>query len=407
MTDSETEMDSIAGTSYKSRSSISSLSGNSTPSFTISNCEKRRRGIAAIEAVDRNIAIHQNIMRDDAPYCSLKDDEAFVKNADTLKEIKKKLVSELRTIPPCLDPDCTDHTIISKENEPTLDNSKPNDKKKPRKRKNKKQDSEGFAFPTKSARPTTPTLVPEPIPIQNNFENLSQEPEPMVDSIQENISPIIKPPYPITLKTDKNYRDQLKKISENFPNISIKTAGDYIKLFPKTEEEKGNLANFLELDKNYQFYVTQPKSNKPLKVVLKDIPRVTLPEDIQIDLEALGYTIISCSQLISKRTKLELPFFLVTLPRNDKSTTIFDLTHLGYLQVRVEGYSINGVTQCYKCNNFFHTAANCFMKPRCLKCGKEHTTKECYINSRLENPYCINCLQYGHSACYTKCPNLI
>ncbi|GFX31880.1 uncharacterized protein TNCV_3668601 [Trichonephila clavipes] len=44
------------------------------------------------------------------------------------------------------------------------------------------------------------------------------------------------------------------------------------------------------------------------------------------------------------------------------------------------------------------------MKPRCLKCGKEHTTKECDITSRLENPYCINCLQYGHSACYTKCP---
>ncbi|GFV75161.1 uncharacterized protein TNCV_3190101 [Trichonephila clavipes] len=44
------------------------------------------------------------------------------------------------------------------------------------------------------------------------------------------------------------------------------------------------------------------------------------------------------------------------------------------------------------------------MKPPCLKCGKEHTTKECEINTRLENPYCINCLQYGHSACYTKCP---
>ncbi|GFT35161.1 uncharacterized protein TNCV_352861 [Trichonephila clavipes] len=146
-----------------------------------------------------------------------------------------------------------------------------------------------------------------------------------------------------------HHSEQLKKINESFPNISIKTAGDYIKLFPKTEEEKGNFAYFLELDKNYQFYVTQPKVNKPLKVVLKGLPRVSLPEDIQIDLEALGYTIISCSQLISKRTKLELPFFLVTLPRNDKSTTIFDLTHLGYLQVRVEGYSRNGVTQCYKC----------------------------------------------------------
>ncbi|GFW03886.1 nucleic-acid-binding protein from transposon X-element [Trichonephila clavipes] len=180
----------------------------------------------------------------------------------------------------------------------------------------------------------------------------------MIESNQENKSPIIKPPYPITLKTVKNYREQLKKINENFPNIKIKTAGEYIKLFPKTEEEKRSLTHFLELDEEYQFYVTQPKENKPLKVVLKGLPHVSLPEDIQIDLKALGYTIISCSQLISKRTKLELPFFLVTLPRNNKSTTIFDLTHLRFLQIRLEGYSINGVTQYYKCNNFFHTAAN-------------------------------------------------
>ncbi|GFU70794.1 nucleic-acid-binding protein from transposon X-element [Trichonephila clavipes] len=205
-------------------------------------------------------------------------------------------------------------------------------------------------------------------------------------------------------KTKINLRPIKEKLAKTSLISPLKQQGDYIQLFRKTEEEKGNLTKFLELDKNYQFYVTQAKLNKPLKVVLKGLPRVTLPEDIQIDLEALGYTIISCSQLISKRTKLELPFFLVTLPRNDKSSTIFDLIHLGYLQVRVEGYSINGVTQCYKCNNFFHTAANCFMKPRCLKCGKEHTTKECDITSRLENPYCINCLQYGHSACYTKCP---
>ncbi|GFW65525.1 putative RNA-directed DNA polymerase from transposon X-element [Trichonephila clavipes] len=412
MNDSDSDMDSVSGKTYKSRSSISSVSGktyksrssissllgNSIPSPTISSCEKRRSILAEIETTDVTISAYQKIIR---PH----DIHDPIRQAlENYKKTKINLVSELWTLPPCTDPDCTDHTIISKENDSTPDNLKPNDKKKPQKRKSIKQDSEGFVFPTKSARPTTPTPVLEPIPTQNNFENLEKEPEPMIDSSQENASPVIKPPYPITLKTDKNYRDQLKKISENFPNISIKTAGDYIKLLPKTEEEKDNLTKFLELDKNYQFYVTQAKLNKPLKVVLKGLPRVTLPEDIQIDLEALGYTIISCSQLISKRTKLELPFFLVTLPRNDKSSTIFDLTHLGYLQVRVEGYSINGVTQCYKCNNFYHTAANCFMKPRCLKCGKEHTTKECDITSRLENPYCINCLQYGHSACYTKCP---
>ncbi|GFW55154.1 uncharacterized protein TNCV_115401 [Trichonephila clavipes] len=72
--------------------------------------------------------------------------------------------------------------------------------------------------------------------------------------------------------------------------------------------------------------------------------------------------------------------------------------------VKVEGYLVRGITQCFNCNNFYHTAANCFMKPRCLKCGKVHATKNCHIKERKLNPFCINCQDFGHSACFTKCP---
>ncbi|GFV86799.1 uncharacterized protein TNCV_3965291 [Trichonephila clavipes] len=80
---------------------------------------------------------------------------------------------------------------------------------------------------------------------------------------------------------------------------------------------------------------------------------------------------------------------------------IVDLTRLGYMQKRVEGYLIRGITQCFRSNNFYHTTVNCHIKARCLKCGEEHLTKDCKIK---ENPYCINCHVYGHTACYTKCP---
>ncbi|GFU77655.1 uncharacterized protein TNCV_3723171 [Trichonephila clavipes] len=56
-------------------------------------------------------------------------------------------------------------------------------------------------------------------------------------------------------------------------------------------------------------------------------------------------------------------------------------------QVKVEGYLVRGITQCFNCNNFYHTAANCFMKPRCLKCGKDHATRNCHIKERQENPF--------------------
>ncbi|GFT20639.1 uncharacterized protein TNCV_1384891 [Trichonephila clavipes] len=93
------------------------------------------------------------------------------------------------------------------------------------------------------------------------------------------------------------------------------------------------------------------------------------------------------------------------MPRNEFNLTVFDLTHLGFMEIKIEGYSLHGTTQCFNCNNFYHTAANCHMITKCLKCGKDHPTKDCDIKERQENPYCINCSAYGHTACYTKCPN--
>ncbi|GFW96326.1 uncharacterized protein TNCV_1294091 [Trichonephila clavipes] len=143
---------------------------------------------------------------------------------------------------------------------------------------------------------------------------------------------------------------------------------------------------------------------KPIKIVIKGLPGCTKTEDIINDLEHQGYSDCSCNQLTSKRTKLPLPFFLITLTRNKENLTIFDLKHVGHMQVKIEGYSVKGTTQCFNCNDFFHTAANCHMTPRCLKCGKAHLTKDCDIKERQENPFCINCEVYGHTACYTKCP---
>ncbi|GFV40383.1 uncharacterized protein TNCV_3615531 [Trichonephila clavipes] len=38
------------------------------------------------------------------------------------------------------------------------------------------------------------------------------------------------------------------------------------------------------------------------------------------------------------------------------------------------------------------------------KVWKKHHTRQCPIKERQENPFCINCQEYGHSACYTKSP---
>ncbi|GFX75942.1 nucleic-acid-binding protein from transposon X-element [Trichonephila clavipes] len=175
-------------------------------------------------------------------------------------------------------------------------------------------------------------------------------------------------------------------------------------MFSTDHEEYRTLIHFLESDKEFEFYVLKRQKDKPIKAVIKGLPNSSKINDITNYLKEIGFKIDSCTQLISKRTKKSLPYFLIILPRNHFNSKIFDIVKLGYLQVKVDGYLVRGITQCFNCNNFYHTAANCYMRPRCLKCGKDHATKNCHIKERQENPFCINCQDFGHSACYTKCP---
>ncbi|GFW94077.1 nucleic-acid-binding protein from transposon X-element [Trichonephila clavipes] len=270
-----------------------------------------------------------------------------------LAKKKDELVSELKTLPPCTRDDCKEHKIP-----PIVEDS--ND-------------------------------VEHPLPTNENV-------------ISETITPPTKPPYPVMLKIKDNFRDQMKLIINKFPNLRNRIVSDVVKMFSNDHEERRSLIQFLKTDIDFEFYVIDVKKDKPIKAVIKGLPNSSKTDDITSDLADVGFKIESCTQLTSKRTKKPLPFFLIILPRNAHNSKIFDLTHLSYLQVRVEGYLVRGITQCFNCNNFYHTAANCHMQPRCLKCGKNHATRNCLIKERQENPFCINCQDYGHSACYTKCP---
>ncbi|GFX44469.1 nucleic-acid-binding protein from transposon X-element [Trichonephila clavipes] len=387
----------------------------------VSACAKLRDTVTGISAL--HLSIHGMDGRSPSPGNSFMD--MYISGKQAMIRRKAEMVSELQTLPPCTISDCQDHKIpstsVEEENNfvpspPVIENkienkTKINSKSKKKfskKRKQKGKDStEEFIFPKKTARPISPTSTQDPIETNNSFSDLEQDVEhpPSIETVTtEVVTPKIPPPHPIMLKIKDNFREQIKCISEKFPNLRNRIVNDVVKMFSTDHEEYRKLKHFLETDKDFEFYILKRQKDKPIKAVIKGLPNSALITDITNDLKLIGFNIDSCTQLISKRTKKSLPYFLITLPRNDLNSKIFDIKKLGYLQVKVEGYLVRGITQCFNCNNFYHTAANCFMKPRCLKCGKDHATRNCHIKERQENPFCINCQDFGHSACYTKCP---
>ncbi|GFS55676.1 uncharacterized protein TNCV_131851 [Trichonephila clavipes] len=195
--------------------------------------------------------------------------------------------------------------------------TKANNAKKNKKRKiNKKDSVEDFVFPKKTARPVSP-LPSEPVTVNNSFSDLESENDKDQVAPEENNETAPqkpKPPPPIHLKIKKNIRNQLKSIYQKFPDITNKSSREFIKLITNVIEEYHDLTNFLEEDKDFEFFSLKPKPIKPIKIVIKGLPIFTKTHEIQSDLEEEGFTIENVSQLISKKTKIALPFFQVTLP---------------------------------------------------------------------------------------------
>ncbi|GFU88203.1 PRE_C2HC domain-containing protein [Trichonephila clavipes] len=182
------------------------------------------------------------------------------------------------------------------------------------------------------------------------------------------------------------------------PYLRNKKAGQYIKLYTDTFEQRNALNAFLENVKIPHYTIT-PETQRSIKVVIKGLPRNTNRSDISNDLTDLGFLVERdrVTQLKGNISKQLLPIFLITLHRNLTNAKIFDLKTLSYLSITVDGFNRKGPIQCFKCNLFNHTAENCHLAPRCLKCGNEHQTRECQI-VKVDSLFYINCETYGHLA---------
>jgi hypothetical protein len=187
------------------------------------------------------------------------------------------------------------------------------------------------------------------------------------------------------------------------------------KVVSKEMADYSAIRHYLD-SKQISYFTFFPKSEKPMKAVIRYLLPSTPAEDISNALVELGFSIISVRQMTSKRTIQEggsqvvnLPLFLVTLPRTEKSQEIFKVTNLCNIIIKVEAYRAqNGLTQCYNCQQFGHVWANCKQPPRCLWCGRGHLHKECpEKQNEQSSPNCCNCTlkdgEQPHPSTYRGC----
>ncbi|GFV52154.1 hypothetical protein TNCV_5070751 [Trichonephila clavipes] len=149
--------------------------------------------------------------------------------------------------------------------------------------------------------------------IRRKEEMVKQDVEHPLSTERQVTTEVVTPkktlPHPIMLKIKKNFREQIKCISEKLPKIRNRIANDVVKMFTNDPEEYRALIHFLKSDKEFEFYVIDRKINKPIKAVIKGLPCSSNINGITNDLAEGGFQILSCTQLTSKRTKNPSPIF--------------------------------------------------------------------------------------------------
>ncbi|GIY92533.1 uncharacterized protein CEXT_494921 [Caerostris extrusa] len=117
-----------------------------------------------------------------------------------------------------------------------------------------------------------------------------------------------------------------------------------------------------------------------------------------------AYVILGVAQSTSPTVRLCRARGVYAMPNSTKSEGFNRYKSIRRRNFGVEMY--NGKpdpTQCFHCNFFYHSSANCHTTPRCFKCGSDHLTKNCHIKEKVENPRCINCNEVGHIAAWKGC----
>lgn len=156
-----------------------------------------------------------------------------------------------------------------------------------------------------------------------------------------------------------------------------------------------NENDYRQLVKHYtnnkiEHYTYRDPNNKPLSVVIKNVPPSRTENEIVEALNEHNLPIIKLTRLYNK-DKIPIPVCTVDLQSNEQAQDIFKITRLLDSIVIVEKRRTNRSTpQCYRCQRYGHTKNYCSLPPRCVKCTENHHYKDCKKKAD-QSPQCTNC----------------
>ena len=197
----------------------------------------------------------------------------------------------------------------------------------------------------------------------------------------------------------------IKTKNENKHILYAKNYNDFTKIKEQLNEAKTN------------YYTYTPREEKLQTVMLKGLDNTFSEKEILEELKTKETVELNFKKIVrfeTRKSKLDnkqLPLFLVQLTADSKLNKLKEIKTVGYHIIKWDKIRKTDSIQCKNCQRLGHTASNCKMQYRCVKCSENHKPKECKLNKEnkvdKDKLFCINCNKFGHPASYRGCPTLL
>lgn len=249
---------------------------------------------------------------------------------------------------------------------------------------------------------SSPTPSPEHVKTQNRFSLLNIEENDKSATI---VPKVYKPP-PIVLYGVTN----ISKLKEIVDNVLEQSQYSF-KIITKsqlriTTENTSAYKKLMEVVREKQLigHTFTPKSDRPYRIVIKNLHHSTPTDAIKEAIENTGNSVVG--EIINARhgsTKTPLSTWFVNLAPGPNNEAVKNLKCIYHTSVSIEDPKRKKtIPQCKRCQQYGHTKNYCMRPYRCVKCAENHNTTDCPKKDRREPAKCALCLG-DHAANYRGC----
>ena len=163
-------------------------------------------------------------------------------------------------------------------------------------------------------------------------------------------------------------------------------------------------------EKNKRTYTYTPKYLKHKSIILKGIMGDYSETERLEEIKSLVDTPISkIEKFHYDKEDKNLYHFLIQVPPEHDIKDLLKIKSLAYQRTNWQKVAKGCMMQCKKCQRLGHTASNCNLGYRCVKCTEDHKPGECKItqDTNREEMSCVNCKKKGHPASFRGCSYIV